>query len=60
MGTVNVSWNFVRAAERRRETLMRREEDWRCRVMGCLDLMRASSVRRRVERWCVRDMVLRI
>ena len=61
MGTVNVRLNFVRAAERRRETVMRREDvGERCSVIGCFDLMRASSVRRRVERWWVRDIVLRI
>lgn len=61
VGTVNVRLNFVRAAERRRETVMRREDvGERCSVIGCFDLMRASSVRRRVERWWVRDIVLRI
>ena len=52
--------NFVRAAERRRVMFSEREFGFRDKVIGCLDLMRASSVRRRVARWCVRDMVLRI
>ena len=48
--TTNVTWNFVLAAERRRVTVMWRERLSVLTVRGCLDLMRASSVRSNVDR----------
>ena len=49
-GIVKVSKNLVRAAERRSETLRIREVFCNVSVIGCFDFIRASSVRKRVER----------
>ena len=54
-----VTWNLVRAEQRRRIVCSFRESVVVENEMGCFDFIKAASVRRRDVKWWIRVIVLR-